>query len=86
MDLERVGGGVEPHLRETQPMSRRRKAWNAAAAVAVLGGLVSAGIQLDDHLLARRQKMAQMVWEQQVRECEAQGGRWFRGECIPEGR
>lgn len=62
-------------------MSRRRKAVQAGTLLAALGGLVALGIQVDRYLLERRQVVAQMAFQEAVRACEMDGGKWFRGEC-----
>jgi hypothetical protein len=64
-------------------VSKRRVAIQAGTVLAVLGGLVTLGIQVDSYIIQRRQLVAQMRFEDQVRDCETTGGRWWRGNCEP---
>jgi hypothetical protein len=67
-------------------MSRRRAALQVTTVLGILGGLVTLGTQVDSYIIERRQKVAQVRFEEEVRFCELDGGRWWRGECVwPEG-
>lgn len=62
-------------------MSKRRAAMQATTVLAALGGIVTIAMQVDRYLIERRQMVAQMRFEEAVRDCVETGGKWFKGEC-----
>ena len=63
---------------------KRRRAVQATTVLAVLGGLTTLGIQVDRWRLERKRMVVQLRFDEQVRDCEETGGRWWRGACIDE--
>ena len=63
-------------------MSRRRAALQATTIIGVMGGIITLAIQVDSYLIERRQKIAQLTFEEAVRDCELGGGKWWRGDCL----
>jgi hypothetical protein len=62
-------------------VKHRKRAIQATTILAVLGGLVALAIQVDNHLIERRQKMAQRAYRAAVAACQEAGGKWWRGSC-----
>lgn len=62
-------------------MKYRRK-FTAAAAVSILAVAVPLAIQVDRWIIERRQLEAHVQFEREVANCEYDGGRWFRGDCL----
>jgi len=65
----------------------KAKALGAAGGVAAL---LMAGIEIWDRIEAKRIAHVaadnRSAFECEVRLCEAQGGRWWRGDCLPGRR
>lgn len=62
-------------------MRHRRHVVRGSIGLTTIAALVGLWIQVDSHLMERERIRAQMAYEAAVQDCEASGGKWFRGSC-----
>lgn len=63
----------------------QRHVVRAGGALALLSALVGVWCEIDRHMMERakdEQALAQASYEAKVEQCEACGGKWYRGECV----
>jgi len=61
---------------------RRVHKIQGALILAMIPVAVESYIALDRWQIERRQVVAQVRHDTEVRDCEETGGRWWRGECL----
>ena len=60
---------------------KRRHQIQGALVLAMIPVAIEGYIMLDRWQIERRQMIAQVRFEEEVRDCQETGGRWWRGNC-----